>query len=168
MASNSTKWFFTAVTLFACSAPAVVPTPASTPVTLAETSAPENVEVYRDAGFIVGNGSIPFIGMVRYVATEFLDSTGVLVALSVPPRSLSFVPAGDRYRRVPKPADFSCKFRLGMINLPGHFRATRARVVRTFTSEGQKHEGQAPLERHPLRRNRISRDFGAGGAALQR
>jgi GWxTD domain-containing protein len=85
------------VTLFACSAPAVVPTPAPTPVTLAETSAPENVEVYRDAGFIVGNGSIPFIGMVRYVATEFLDSTGVVVALSVPPRSLSFVRAGDRY-----------------------------------------------------------------------
>ena len=74
-----------------------MPTPAPTPVTLAEASAPENVQVYRDAGFIVGGGSIPFIGMVRYVATEFLDSTGVVVALSVPPRSLSFVRAGDRY-----------------------------------------------------------------------
>lgn len=87
----------TVAILVACSSPAVVPTPAPTPVTLAEASAPENVEVYRDAGFIVGGGSIPFIGMVRYVATEFLDSTGVVVALSVPPRSLSFVRAGDRY-----------------------------------------------------------------------
>src|SRR5205085_6856772 len=49
------------------------------------------------AGFIVGAGAIPFVGTVGYAATEFLDSTAVIVALSVPPRSLSFVRAGDRY-----------------------------------------------------------------------
>ena len=66
-------------------------------MTLAEPSAPENVEVYKAGGFVVGSGGIPFVGLVRYAATEFLDSTAVLITLSVPPRSLSFVRAGDRY-----------------------------------------------------------------------
>jgi GWxTD domain-containing protein len=66
-------------------------------MTLAEAGTPGNVEVYRAAGFVVGSGGIPFVGLVRYAATEFLDSTAVLISLSVPPRSLSFVRAGDRY-----------------------------------------------------------------------
>src|ERR1051325_9363094 len=83
--------------LATCSTPAVVPPPVPAPVTLAEPSVPENVDVYRAAGFVVGSGGIPFVGLVRYAATEFLDSTAVLVALSVPSRSLSFVRLGDRY-----------------------------------------------------------------------
>jgi len=86
-----------AATLAGCSSPAVVPAPTPAPLTLAEASVPENIETYRAAGFVVGSGAIPFVGLVRYVATEYLDSTGVVVALSVPPRSLSFVRAGDRY-----------------------------------------------------------------------
>ena len=86
-----------AAVLASCSSPAVIPAPAPAPVTLAEPSAPENVDAYRAAGFVVGSGGIPFVGFVRYAATEFLDSTAVFIALSVPPRSLSFVRAGDRY-----------------------------------------------------------------------
>jgi GWxTD domain-containing protein len=86
-----------ALALAGCSSPAVIPPPPAAPVTLAEPSAPESVDIYRAAGFVVGSGAIPFVGLVRYVATEFLDSTAVVVALSVPPRSLSFVRAGDRY-----------------------------------------------------------------------
>jgi GWxTD domain-containing protein len=88
---------FAAAMLAACSSAPIIPAPAPAPVTLAEASAPENVDVYRAAGFVVGNGAIPFVGLVRYAATEFLDSTAVVIALSVPPRSLSFVRAGDRY-----------------------------------------------------------------------
>ena len=81
----------------ACSTTAVAPTPVAAPVTLREPPPPASVEPYRDAGFLVGSGEIPFVGMVRFAATEFLDSTSVFVALSLPPRSLSFVRAGDRY-----------------------------------------------------------------------
>lgn len=81
----------------ACSTAAVAPTPVAAPVTLREPPPPASVEPYRDAGFLVGSGEIPFVGLIRFAATEFLDSTSVFVALSLPPRSLSFVRAGDRY-----------------------------------------------------------------------
>lgn len=85
------------VLVLGCASPVIAPAPISAPVTLAEPSPPENVDVYRDAGFIVGRGEIPFVGFVRFAATEFFDSTTVFVALSIPPRALSFVRAGDRY-----------------------------------------------------------------------
>lgn len=81
----------------ACSTPVIAPTPVAAPVTLREPAPPSSVEPYREAGFLVGSGEIPFVGMVRFAATEFLDSTSVFIALSLPPRSLSFVRAGDRY-----------------------------------------------------------------------
>jgi GWxTD domain-containing protein len=86
-----------AILVTGCGSPAVLPSPPPAPVTLADATVPENVDAYRDAGFVVGAGSIPFVGLVRYGATEFLDSTAVIVTMSIPPRSLSFVRAGDRY-----------------------------------------------------------------------
>jgi len=83
--------------MVACSSPAVVRTPVPPPVTLAEATVSENLDTYLGNGFVVGSGAIPFVGLIRYAATEFLDSTDVIVALSIPPRSLSFVRAGDRY-----------------------------------------------------------------------
>lgn len=83
--------------LAGCASPSIAPAPAPAPVTLAEAAAPESVDPFRGAGLVVGEGSIPFVGMVRFGATEYLDSTTVLVALSIPPRALSFVRAGDRY-----------------------------------------------------------------------
>jgi GWxTD domain-containing protein len=85
------------VLLAGCSSPAVIRTSLPPPVTLAEATVSENLDAYLGGGFVVGSGAIPFVGLVRYAATEFLDSTDVLVALSIPPRSLSFVRAGDRY-----------------------------------------------------------------------
>jgi GWxTD domain-containing protein len=85
------------VGVVACASPVVTPSPQPAPVTLADAVVPENVDVYRNSGFVVGAGAIPFVGLVRFVATEYLDSTGVVIALSIPPRSLSFVRAGDRY-----------------------------------------------------------------------
>jgi GWxTD domain-containing protein len=86
-----------ALAVASCSSPPAIPTPTPAPVTLADATPPDNSDTYRSAGFLVGAGAIPFVGMVRYAATEFLDSTAVVIALSVPPRSLSFVRAGDRY-----------------------------------------------------------------------
>lgn len=85
------------VALAACSSPAPTPSPTPVPVTLSDASTGDNVDAYRAAGFLVGAGSIPFVGIVRFAATEYLDSTAVLIAVSLPPRSLSFVRAGDRY-----------------------------------------------------------------------
>ena len=87
----------TAVVAAACASPSVTPSPPPAPVTLADAVVPENLDIYRNSGFIVGSGAIPFVGLVRFAATEFLDSTAVVIAFSVPPRSLSFVRAGDRY-----------------------------------------------------------------------
>jgi GWxTD domain-containing protein len=86
-----------ALVIAGCGSPAVLPSPPPAPVTLADAVVPENVDAYRNGGFVVGAGSIPFVGLVRFAATEFLDSTAVVVTLSIPPRSLSFVRAGDRY-----------------------------------------------------------------------
>jgi GWxTD domain-containing protein len=81
----------------ACGAP-VVPTPAiPAPVTLPEPAPLGSVDVYRDGAFLVGSGGIPFVGLVRFAATQFLDSTSIFIGLSIPPRSLSFIRAGDRY-----------------------------------------------------------------------
>jgi GWxTD domain-containing protein len=86
-----------AITIAACASPAATPSPAPAPVTLADAVLPENLDIYRNSGFVVGSGAIPFVGLVRFAATEYLDSTAVIIALSIPPRSLSFVRAGDRY-----------------------------------------------------------------------
>ncbi len=87
----------TVAVVVACASPAATPSLPPAPVTLADAVAPENLDVYRTSGFVVGSGAIPFVGLVRFAATEYLDSTAVLITLSIPPRSLSFVRAGDRY-----------------------------------------------------------------------
>ena len=81
-----------------CSAASIQPAPHPlAPAASAEASPLASTDVYRRAGFLVGDGTVPFVGMVRYFGTESLDSTMTVVALSIPPRALSFVRAGDRY-----------------------------------------------------------------------
>jgi hypothetical protein len=75
----------------------VAPVPAAAPVTLGEISVIGNNDRYREAGFIVGNGSMPFVGKVGFAGSTTPDSTDIIVSISVPPRALSFVRAGDRY-----------------------------------------------------------------------
>ena len=89
--------FVAAVLLTRCSAASIQPAVQTSVRIETEALALESTEPYRRAGFLVGEGAIPFVGMVRYFGTESLDTTLVVVALSIPPRSLSFVRAGDRY-----------------------------------------------------------------------
>src|SRR4051812_39721653 len=63
----------------------------------AEAPAAESLDPYRRAGLLVGEGSLPFVATSAYFATESPDTTVILVGLSIPPRALSFVRAGDRY-----------------------------------------------------------------------
>ena len=87
----------TATLVAACGAPAIQPAARPPAPTVAEASPLESTDAYRRAGFLVGDGALPFVGMVRYFGTESLDTTMAVVALSIPPRALSFVRAGDRY-----------------------------------------------------------------------
>lgn len=80
-----------------CSAASIQPAARPPAPAGAETSPLESTDLYRRAGFLVGDGALPFVGMVRYFGTESLDTTMAVVALSIPPRALSFVRAGDRY-----------------------------------------------------------------------
>lgn len=87
-----------ALVLANCSAASIEPAPRpAVSGAGAEASPLESTDVYRRAGFLVGVGAVPFVGMVRYFGTESLDTTMTVVALSIPPRALSFVRAGDRY-----------------------------------------------------------------------
>ena len=83
--------------LTACSAASIQPAARPPAPAAAETSPLESTDLYRQAGFLVGDGAVPFVGMVRYFGTQSLDTTLTVVALSIPPRALSFVRAGDRY-----------------------------------------------------------------------
>jgi GWxTD domain-containing protein len=83
--------------LAACSAASIQPAARSLAPAAVETSPLESTDLYRQAGFLVGDGAVPFVGMVRYFGTQSLDTTLTVVALSIPPRTLTFVRAGDRY-----------------------------------------------------------------------
>jgi GWxTD domain-containing protein len=52
---------------------------------------------YRRAGLLVGNGDVPFVGSVAYVAGSVPDSTVVLIDLSLSDRSLTFTREGESY-----------------------------------------------------------------------
>lgn len=83
--------------LAACSVASIQPAARPPAPAAVETSPLESTDLYRQSGFLVGDGAVPFVGMVRYFGTQSLDTTLTVVALSIPPRALSFVRAGDRY-----------------------------------------------------------------------
>jgi GWxTD domain-containing protein len=64
----------------------------------AAASALDVSRLYRDAGLIVETAPVPFVGTTDVFATETPDTTLVLVTLSLPNRSLTFVHEGDHYR----------------------------------------------------------------------
>ncbi|MCE2901047.1 MAG: GWxTD domain-containing protein [Gemmatimonadaceae bacterium] len=53
--------------------------------------------LYRSMGLIAGSGAIPFAASVSFLRAPSADSTLMLVALSIPSRSLGFAREGDRY-----------------------------------------------------------------------
>ena len=62
-----------------------------------QSAAAEMPRLYRDMGLIAGTGSISFVASVSFLAAPSADSTLVLVAMSLPSRSLAFTREGDRY-----------------------------------------------------------------------
>ena len=85
------------VLALACSGPIIQPAPAPAPVTLGEMSVAQGTDQYREGGFIVGEGGMPFVGTIGFAAGPSSDSSLAVIALSIPPRALSFVRAGDRF-----------------------------------------------------------------------
>lgn len=53
--------------------------------------------LYRSMGLIAGTGAIPFAASVSFLRAPSADSTLMLLALSMPSRSLGFSREGDRY-----------------------------------------------------------------------
>ena len=94
---NLGVWSIAVAGLASCSPPAIQTAPQPTGSVATEVASLAATDPYKSAGFIVGEGAIPFVGLVGYFGTQSLDTTMVLVALSIPPRALSFVRAGDRY-----------------------------------------------------------------------
>lgn len=80
-------------------------------------------ETYRRAGFLTMSGPVSFIGNVRFLAGPSPDSVLVIVAVSLPSRSLTFTREGERYR-----ATYEVEFNLlqkaeGTARLVGRFSA---------------------------------------------
>ena len=53
---------------------------------------------YRRAGLLVGNGDVPFVGAIAFIAGTASDSTLVLIDLSLSDRALTFTREGEAYR----------------------------------------------------------------------
>lgn len=53
--------------------------------------------IYRSMGLIAGTGTISFVASVSFFAAPSPDTTLVLLAMSLPARSLAFTREGDRY-----------------------------------------------------------------------
>lgn len=56
--------------------------------------------LYQGMGLVASIGAMPFVGSFSFLRAPSPDSTLVLVALSLPARSLSFTREGDRYSAV--------------------------------------------------------------------
>ena len=53
---------------------------------------------YRRAGLLVGEGDVPFVGSIGFLASAAPESTLVLIDLSLSDRALTFTREGDSYR----------------------------------------------------------------------
>ena len=63
-------------------------------------TAPEVQRLYQGMGLIASAGAMPFVGSVSFLRAPNPDSTLVLVALSLPAKSLAFTREGDRYTAI--------------------------------------------------------------------
>ena len=61
------------------------------------SSASEMQRLYRTMGLIAGSGTISFVASASFLASPTLDTTLVLLALSMPSRALAFTREADRY-----------------------------------------------------------------------
>ncbi len=100
------------------------------------STATEMQRLYRSMGLIAGQGTIPFVASVSFLNAPTADSTLVLVALSIPPRALSFTREGDRYA-----AEYSVRLeaRRGA-NLASQIEAKESVRVPTFRETSRTDE----------------------------
>src|SRR5688572_10217582 len=73
-----------------------VPEPRQTPARGTPSTLLDPTDLYQRNGMIARTTPMAFVGSVRFLPTRSTDSTLVLVALSMPNRSLTFSGAGDR------------------------------------------------------------------------
>jgi GWxTD domain-containing protein len=71
--------------------------PATGAAAAGQSAAGEMPRLYRDMGLIAGTGTVSFVASVSFLTAPNPDTTLVLVALSMPSRSLGFTREGDRY-----------------------------------------------------------------------
>lgn len=62
-----------------------------------QLAAGEMPRLYREMGLIAGTGTVSFVASVSFLTAPSPDTTLVLVAMSMPSRSLGFTREGDRY-----------------------------------------------------------------------
>src|SRR5687767_8292627 len=72
------------------------PEPRQTPARGTPSTLLDPTDLYQRNGMIARTTPMAFVGSVRFLPTRSTDSTLVLVALSMPNRSLTFAGAGDR------------------------------------------------------------------------
>ena len=72
------------------------PEPRETPARGTPSTLLDPTDLYQRNGMIARTTPMAFVGSVRFLPTRSTDSTLVLVALSMPNRSLTFAGAGDR------------------------------------------------------------------------
>lgn len=64
---------------------------------VSQAAGSEMQRLYRGMGLIAGSGAISFVASVSFLAAPSPDTTLVLLAMSMPARSLAFTREGDRY-----------------------------------------------------------------------
>lgn len=74
-----------------------IPGTATGAVASGATSATEMQRLFRGMGLIAGSGTIPFVAAASFMTAPSVDTTLVLLALSMPSRSLAFTREADRY-----------------------------------------------------------------------
>jgi GWxTD domain-containing protein len=62
------------------------------------SSAGVNFDLSFRAGQIVATGGVPFVATVRSLGTASPDTSLAIIAMSIPPRALTFTRDGERYR----------------------------------------------------------------------
>lgn len=95
------SWFVSAglVLTFASCARPRTEEPIVAATSSVEMQAPlDPIVIYHQMGLIATGSPLSFVGKIAYFATPSTDSTMMLVSVSIPNRTLSFIREGDSYR----------------------------------------------------------------------
>ncbi len=99
-ATSRTLLYCTLAAAFLSSACARRPPTPSVGATGFAGQAPEIQRIFQGMGLIATGGAMPFVGSVSFLRSSTPDSTLVLVAVSMPARSLSFIRERETYTAI--------------------------------------------------------------------